>query len=779
MGLLNRLVPLTPLIFFLSFSISFGQIERDPKEKDIKNLFFNPRVGSAEIKKVVVLPIDSEGEGLKHVSRITDLLLANLRMVGKYDILPAQDLKDLVEKRGVDWTKIHHYTQALEIGKSLGVGGVIMGSLSEYGRMGERAHFGLNLRMIRIPEGDTVWSMSCSTRGKRREMEKIAREGIESIIRTLILRWQSEEDIIAWGIKLQPLEASGEYRHITLRVPEYPDTEIKEYIVSRSTSESGPYKEIKRLSMKRRASLTFKDDSVQADLTYFYRYRALTEKGFISPFSEAIEASLSIVPATPTGLLASGEKIREISLTWEKSPDREVAGYKIYRSQYPDRDYKLVASVKNTDKTQYVDKGSSENPLGDAIQYFYRITAYYPSGKESKISKTASATTKGKPSIPRGLMAKSDVIREIPLSWIPNPEPEVKGYRVYRSSSKDGPYSLIGKVGGRDKTSFVDSKGLRDKTEYHYQITAINVADVEGDPTAPISATTRGIPLPPQGLKAQGGMVKSILIEWNHPPDPEVRGYIIYRSQSPEGTFVEIQKMRGRDKSSFLDRAPLKKRLTDGTTYYYRMRSYNKVDVLSEESEIVFAQTKKVPQAPLGLRALGGQARRISLSWNTNPEKDIKRYVIYRGDEAGKRYEKITAELGDKTDFIDTKLAHGTTYYYRMRAIDVDGLESELSDTVSATTKALPESPKGIKAEGGRGKVTISWEAHPEADIRRYHIYKKIALGFKKSGSTQGLSYEDENLKDGKTYTYKITAVDKDGLESPFSQEISATTAPK
>ena len=779
MGSLNRIMPLIPLILSLSFSISLGQIQRDPEEKNIKNLFFNPRVSSEEIKRVVVVPIHSEEEGLRYAPRITDLLVANLRTVRKYDILPAQDLKGFVEERHMDWARIHHYTQALEIGTSLGVDGVIIGSLSQYGRMRDRAQFGLNLRMIRIPEGNTVWSMSCSARGKPREMESIARGGIESIMRTLIHRWQSEETTMAWGIKLQPLKTSGGYRHITLVVPEYRETEIKEYTVSRSTAESGPYKEIKRLSMGRRAALSFKDGDVQEGRTYFYRYRVLTKKGFLSPFSQAVGARLGEAPATPTGLSTIGGKIREIRLTWEKIPDPEVAGYKIYRSQHPDQDYRLVASVKNRNTTHYVDKGNAKDPLGDAIHYFYRITAYYPSGKESQKSKVASTTTKGKPSTPRGLIATGDVIREIPLSWNQNPEPEVKGYRIYRSISKGGPYSIIGKVDGRRKTSFVDSQELEDKAEYHYRITAINVVGVESDQTDPVSATTRGIPLPPQGLKAKGGMVKSILIEWTPPPDPEVKGYIIYRSSSPEGTFVEIQRIKEKKKSSFLDGDRLKKKLTDGTRHYYRMRSYNKVDVLSEETEVVSAQTKKVPQAPTGLRALAQEARMIPLSWNPNPEKDIKHYIIYRSGGAEKKYKKIAAKPGDKTNFIDTKLADGTTYSYKIRAADVDGLESEFSETASAITKAAPSSPKGAKAQGGKRKVTISWEANPEADITRYQIYKKTAFGFKKSGSTQGPSYTDGKLKDGKTYTYKITALDKDGLESPFSQEVSATTAPK
>ncbi|MFQ6078105.1 MAG: hypothetical protein ACE5NJ_03085 [Thermodesulfobacteriota bacterium] len=299
MGSLSRVIALIPLILSLSFSISVGQVERDPREKDIKNLFFNPKVGSEEIKRVTVLPFHSEGEGLRYSTRITDLLVRNLRTVGKYDILPAQDLKRLVEAKDMDWGKTYHYTQALEIGKSLGVDGVIMGSLSQYGRMGGRFQFGLNLRMTRIPEGDTVWSMSCSARGKPKEKESIAERGIESIVQTLVRRWKSDRAIIAWAIKLQPLKASGARRHITLRVPEYKETEIKEYIVTRSTAQSGPYKKIKRLKMRRGASLSFKDGHVKAGWAYFYRYRVRTKKGFLSPFSEAVEASIGKVPARP------------------------------------------------------------------------------------------------------------------------------------------------------------------------------------------------------------------------------------------------------------------------------------------------------------------------------------------------------------------------------------------------------------------------------------------------------------------------------------------------
>ena len=299
MGSLKRTLLLIPLILSLSSSIFLGQIKGDPGQECIKNLFFSPKVGSDEIKKVVVIPLHSEGEAEKYAATITDLLVANIRTVQKYDILPAQELKGLVEERGMDWMKIHRYTQALGIGKSLGVDGVLMGSLSQYGSMGERAQFGLNIRMIRIPEGDIAWSMSCSARGKPKEMERIGKGSLESILRTLVQKWQSDKATIAWGINLQPLKASGRRRKIKLRVPKYRETEIEEYIVTRSTAQSGPYKVIKRFSMGRKASQSFNDKDIQAGWTYFYRYRVLTKKGFLSPFSAAVEASVQKAPARP------------------------------------------------------------------------------------------------------------------------------------------------------------------------------------------------------------------------------------------------------------------------------------------------------------------------------------------------------------------------------------------------------------------------------------------------------------------------------------------------
>ena len=393
MGSLNRAIPVVLLVLSLSFSVCIGRTKGEGRGKNIRDLFFNPRVGPEEIKKAVILPIRSNDSQRKYASAITDWLTQGFRETQKYDLSVTRELTKLIEEWGMDLEEIHHYTRALEIGKSVGADGVITSSLAQYGIMGERARFGINLRMTRIPEGDTVWSTSCSASGNASEMERIAHEGIESIIQALVSQWQSNQATVAWGMNLEPLQTSGGYRHIAITVPQYRESEIKAYIIERSTSKSGPFKEIKQLSVKKRGSLVFKDGDVKVDRSYFYRYRAVAKSRFTSPFSDVIEAGLAVVPVPPEGLMATGDKIRQIRLDWEKSADRDVSGYRIYRSRSPDRDYKLIVTVKRRNTTRYIDKGDDKNPLGDGVQYFYRIAAFYPSGKESQKSEATSATT--------------------------------------------------------------------------------------------------------------------------------------------------------------------------------------------------------------------------------------------------------------------------------------------------------------------------------------------------------------------------------------------------
>ena len=90
------------------------------------------------------------------------------------------------------------------------------------------------------------------------------------------------------------------------------------------------------------------------------------------------------------------------------------------------------------------------------------------------------------------------------------------------------------------------------------------------------------------------------------------------------------------------------------------------------------------PGMPENLVADAGN-RQITLSWNKNQEEDLYQYLIYGGmEQFPSNIVARNSNPNDTTVVIDS-LENGSTYYYRISAIDYSGLESQKTLDVSAT----------------------------------------------------------------------------------------------
>ncbi len=96
------------------------------------------------------------------------------------------------------------------------------------------------------------------------------------------------------------------------------------------------------------------------------------------------------------------------------------------------------------------------------------------------------------------------------------------------------------------------------------------------------------------------------------------------------------------------------------------------------------------PPAPTGLAAVTGggfgEAPSIDLSWEPNAELDIAGYNVYRAGPDS-RVEKVNGELVMGPEFRDTAVQPGTTYVYRVTAVDQHHNESSPSATVKAEVR--------------------------------------------------------------------------------------------
>jgi len=91
------------------------------------------------------------------------------------------------------------------------------------------------------------------------------------------------------------------------------------------------------------------------------------------------------------------------------------------------------------------------------------------------------------------------------------------------------------------------------------------------------------------------------------------------------------------------------------------------------------------PAAPTGLATMAGGAQ-VDLSWDANSESDLDGYNVYRATSSFSDPSGATkVSVVTSTSFTDTGLSEGTTYHYRITAVDGAGNESSLSGEATAT----------------------------------------------------------------------------------------------
>src|SRR5439155_8749563 len=105
-----------------------------------------------------------------------------------------------------------------------------------------------------------------------------------------------------------------------------------------------------------------------------------------------------------------------------------------------------------------------------------------------------------------------------------------------------------------------------------------------------------------------------------------------------------------------------------------------------------------LPNPPTGFNAITVSTSQINLSWTDNSTNETN-FVVERS--LSSMFSSVTSVTlpGDQTTLSGTGLAAGTTYYYRVKAINQSGA-SLYSNISSATTTALntPNAPSGLAA---------------------------------------------------------------------------------
>ena len=440
--------------------------------------------------------------------------------------------------------------------------------------------------------------------------------------------------------------------------------------------------------------------------------------------------------------------------------------------------------------TSYLDTGQVLNTAG--VDIAHCLNGKFVSGRMDESHPWVQIGTSSvvAPSAPQSLAATAGS-GSVSLTWgapTSNGGAAITGYNVYRGTSPAGE-SATPVATNVAMTSFTDS-GLVNGTTYYYTVAAVNSAGTspysnEASATPVLVQAT--VPSAPRSLVATSGN-DSASLSWSAPASnggSPVTGYDVYRGTSP-GTESATPLATNVSASSYTDASAL-----NGTTYYYTVAAINAVGISPQSNEASATPQASVPSAPLGLVASGGNGS-VVLSWAL-PANDgnspITGYDVYRGTSPGAESGTPLATNVASTAFTDTSVVNGTTYYYKVAAVNGVGVSPQ-SGEASATPSqpaTVPSAPQGLTAAGGNGAVNLSWTAPASnggAAVNGYDVYRGTSPGAESgtpvATSVTGTAFTDTGLTDGTTYYYTVTALNAVGMSAP-SGEASAmpqATAP-
>ena len=476
-------------------------------------------------------------------------------------------------------------------------------------------------------------------------------------------------------------------------------------------------------------------------------------------------------------VLSSQGDIRSVRIVLQPDPPHIFSSYQLLRAESANATFSAVGTpVANEAPVILADEG-----LEDATSYFYTVIGLTDAGFANIPAPPFKVDTTGPPAPVNNLRAGSGSLRHIQLFWDPSQDPTVNGYLIFRSRQPSDSFEQIAEINGREKQTYID-KGqasgfsrygdLEDNTSYFYTIRTRNIVGIESSDSGVIMATTKGAPQPPTNLQAIDRQPKKLPLAWTAATNPEITGYAIYRASSPEGPFQQIDYVNGREKQQYIDDGSWDLPLANDTTYWYRVRSVNVVDVQSADSTTVSATTKAAPKKIIGVQAQSGLYRQITLNWQPSPEPDIRAYEIFRGGVENNITTEVRSIKPELTTYTDTSLGDSRTYWYQIRAIDKDGLAGERSEIIQATTKHPPAQPTRLKASVNETAIMISWKTNPEKDIDHYEISSGGFLaGLLGKPEKPFFQYQLEE-EAGTELHFQVRAVDNDGLQSEYSEPL-------
>ena len=484
--------------------------------------------------------------------------------------------------------------------------------------------------------------------------------------------------------------------------------------------------------------------------TYYYKVRALKSDGTAGAWSSIVAVTYKQTLPAPT-VTGGNDAQGRPTLKWNAVTG--AAKYEVYRARSKDGDYIKYSTVTGTSytNTSYIEDGNT---------YYYKVRALKSDGTAGAWSSIVSVTYKQTLSAP-SVTGGNDAQGRPTLTW--NAVSGAAKYEVYRARSKDGDYIKYSTVTG---TSYTNTSYIENGNTYYYKVRALDANGAAGAWSSIVSVTykqTLPAPTVTGGNDSQGRPT----LTWN-----AVTGaakYEVYRARSRSGEYIKYSTVTG---TSYTNTSYIE----DGNTYYYKVRALKSDGTAGAWSSIVSVTYRAASTGTLSAPAVTGgndSQGRPTLKWKA--VTGAAKYEIYRSYSRDGSYSKYSTQTS--TAYTNSSyLTSGTTYYYKVRALDANGNAGPYSAVVSVTCRLKLSAPSVTGGKDSQGRPTLKWNAVTGA--AKYEVYRSTSRSgtYTKYSTQTSTSYTNSSyLTSGTTYYYKVRTLGSDGSYGPYSSVVSVT----
>ena len=456
---------------------------------------------------------------------------------------------------------------------------------------------------------------------------------------------------------------------------------------------------------------------------------------------QAAEEEPADMLATP--LLSSIENSSTgVKVTWGKVSGASL--YRVFRKEGTGN-WTRVADVTGT---SYTDK----NVLS-GTEYSYTVRCVTADGKAftSAYDKNGLSITYIAAPV---LKSAESVSTGVKVTW----EKSVGAarYRVYRKEGSNT-WTKIADVG--NTASYTDKTVVSGHT-YSYTVRCLSADGSRFissfDPSGK-SVTYVAVPI----LKSAENAPLGVKVTWE-----KSAGASKYRVFRKEGTGTWKKVADVGNVVSYTDQTAV-----SGHTYTYTVRCLSADGTAFISSFDAAGKTVIYIAAPV-LKLAESVPSGVKVSW----EKSVgaARYRVYRKEGSGS-WTKI-ADVGNAASYTDKTVVSGHTYSYTVRCLSADGTKFISSFNPSGKKATYVSVPVLKSIECGTAGVTVTWGK--PAGATRYRIYRKEGSGSWKKVADVGnvVSYTDNTVVSGHTYTFTVRCLSADGKQFVSSFDAKGLT---